>query len=315
MSKMKLPVGAISLFLIFLLATMPMDAPDAPKSQLPKIVATTTLLADLATNIGDGLYEVDCLMGPGIDPHQYQASAGDLLKLQRADIILCHGLSLEGKMGKALAALRSSGKTVIYLGDGIPHAQLLSAADDESLPDPHIWFDVPLWQEAAAYLTEQLERVDRAHAEHLRRNCDAYTAQLFQLHQYIEQSVARLPQERRVLITAHDAFRYFGRRYGLEVVGLQGIGTNVEASIADIGALADDIAAWQVPSIFVETSVSPKAIEALRSAVHARGCDVQIGGELFADALGDTPSGAQTYILMCRRNIDTIVLGLMGGAQ
>lgn len=290
-----------------------LPAAQAEQAKPLKLVATTTMLADLARELGGEQLEVTGLMGPGIDPHLYKASAGDVNLLQSADIILMNGLHLEGKMGDIFEALRGQGRQVISLEDGLNPERLLHDEENPEAPDPHIWFDVSLWQEAAAYVAQRLAEVDTEHAAAYKARLDAYLQQLKELDDYIRSRAAELPEEQRVLITAHDAFQYFGRAYGFQVRGLQGISTASEAGTSDVSKLAAFIADNQIKAIFIESSVPPRAIDALQAAVRARGFEVAIGGELYSDSLGDEASGHDGYATTFRANIDTIVNALRQG--
>jgi manganese/zinc/iron transport system substrate-binding protein len=299
----------LSLTLVLLLTGCQNNTPEKESDTL-KIVATTTMLADLATIIGGEHVTVNGLMGPGIDPHLYQASAGDVTKMQEADVILYNGLHLEGKMGEIFESLSGQGSTVIRIEDGISEDDLLSTGDDSAIYDPHIWFDVSLWKDAAKIVTTQLSEANPEHTLDYSKNLEGYLKELETLDTYIKDRVSELPKEQRVLITAHDAFNYFGRAYGFEVKGLQGISTDAEAGTGDVSSLADFIAEKKIKAIFVESSVPPKTIEALQAAVKAKGFDVAIGGQLYSDSLGGEDSGAETYILTVTSNIDTIVEAL-----
>lgn len=271
-----------------------------------KIVATTTMLADLAEVIGGDHVTVNGLMGPGIDPHLYQASAGDVTLMQKADVVVYNGLHLEGKMGEIFESLTDRGSIVIRIEDGLSEDELLSWENDPSIHDPHIWFDVSLWKDAAKTVADKLSEADSAHKEDYLNNLEEYLVELDDLDTYIKDRVSEVPKEQRVLVTAHDAFNYFGRAYGFEVKGLQGISTDAEAGTADVSKLADFITERKIKAIFVESSVPPKTIEALQAAVKAKGFDVSIGGELYSDSLGGKDSGADTYLLTVKANIDTI---------
>lgn len=271
------------------------------------LVATTTMLADLAETISGGNIDVICLMGPGIDPHLYQASAGNVTSMQNADVVLYNGLHLEGKMGEIFGSLESGTRTVICIEHGLDRNNLLQAEDDENSFDPHIWFDVANWKSAAQYFTVKLSETDPKNATVYEENLTNYLEELDDLDEYIKSRVLELPENQRVLITAHDAFRYFGKGYGFSVKGLQGISTDAEAGTSDVSNLAKYIADHKIKAVFVESSVPPKTIEALQAAVKARGFDVAIGGELYSDSLGDKQSGDDTYILTFKANIDTIV--------
>lgn len=276
------------------------------------IVATTTMLADLIDRVGGEHVSVSALMGPGVDPHLYQAGAGAVAKLQSSDVVAYHGLHLEGKMGEVFDSLNQQGHQTICLEDGLDPTRLLSDENNPEVHDPHIWFDVSLWKEAADHVATQLALLDEANAADYEANLDAYLKELDDLESYIKSRVAELPEDQRILITAHDAFRYFGRAYGIEVRGLQGISTDAEASTSAVSDLATLIATKEIHAIFIESSVPVKNVEALQDAVKARGFDVKIGGELYSDALGDADSDAGTYIGMVRANVDTIVNALGG---
>ena len=273
------------------------------------IVATIGMIADIAQNVGGDHAKVTALMGPGIDPHLYKASAGDVSRLSNADIIFYNGLHLEAKISEVLEQMSGRAKTVAVT-DSIDRSVLLTPTEYKGAYDPHVWFDVTLWQKAVDAVRDTLVEVDAKNAEDYRRNSDDYLAKLDKLHQYVQTQAARLAHNQRVLVTAHDAFNYFGQAYGFEVRGLQGISTAAEAGAADIQALADFIAQARIPAMFVETSVSPRNIEAVRAAVKSRGFDVKIGGHLFSDAMGAAGTPEGTYIGMIRHNIDTIVESL-----
>lgn len=271
------------------------------------IVATTTMLADLSKEIGGSRVQVEGLMGAGIDPHLYQASAGDVSRMQQADIVVYNGLHLEGKMGEVFEGLSQQGSHVICIADGLSETQLLSWESDSSVHDPHIWFDVSLWEEAAKTVAEGFSQADTAGKTEYEENLAAYLEKLDETDTYIRSRTEELPESQRVLVTAHDAFQYFGKAYGFEVRGLQGISTDAEAGTADMSELANFIVKRKLKAIFVESSVPPKTIEALQAAVKAQGFDVSIGGELYSDSLGDAQSGADSYLLTVKANIDTIV--------
>lgn len=269
------------------------------------VVATTTMLADLSKIIGGDRVTVEGLMGPGIDPHLYQASAGDVTLMQKAEIVVYNGLHLEGKMGEIFENLKD--QNVICIEDGLDPSMLLMSEADSNIYDPHIWFDVTLWKQAAQTVSEGFKKADPDYAVQYDENLANYLKELEELDSYVKSRADELQDKQRVLVTAHDAFQYFGKAYGFEVKGLQGISTDAEAGTADVSTLADFIVERQIKAIFVESSVPPKTIEALQSAVKAKGFDVAIGGELYSDSLGGENSDARTYIETVRSNIDTIV--------
>ncbi|MCB0036784.1 MAG: zinc ABC transporter substrate-binding protein [Anaerolineales bacterium] len=287
------------------------ESPNEADNGKLNIVATIGQVTNIAQEVGGDHVEVIGLMGPGTDPHLYVASASDVDKLQNADIIFYNGLFLEAQMEEVLEQIGEN-KPAIPVSRDIDRDILLPSAQYEDEYDPHIWFDVTLWSEAVKTVRDVLAEQDPAHAADYNANAEAYLAELEELHQYVQDRAAELPAEQRVLVTAHDAFNYFGRAYGFEVLGLQGISTASEASTADVQDLADYIAANQIRAIFVESSVPVRNIEAVQAAVANRDWNVEIGGELFSDAMGDSGTAEGTYIGMVEHNIDTIVGALLG---
>ncbi len=271
-----------------------------------RVVTTTSMVADLARQIGGARVEVESLMGPGVDPHLYKASEGDVRRMTDADLILYNGLHLEGKMVDLLDRMDHAAAVT----DEIDRAGLVAPPEFDGNYDPHVWMDVSMWQTAARAAARGLAALDTAHAAGYRARADAYLARLDSLDGWVRAEAARVPEQRRVLVTAHDAFGYFGRAYGFEVHGLQGISTATEAGTADVQRLAAFVAERRLPALFVESSVSARSIEAVREAVRARGFEVEIGGNLYSDALGGEGSGADTYVGMIRHNVRTIVEAL-----
>lgn len=306
--KMLLMMG-LSLMLLLAGCSQPVSDADSKEDTL-NVVATTTMLADLANVIGGEHVFVNGLMGPGIDPHLYQASAGDVTLMQKADVVVYNGLHLEGKMGEIFEELDGQGTFVICLENGIEKSVLLMSEDEEAVYDPHIWFDVEIWKQAAQIVADGFANADPDHADAYKANLEQYQKELNQLDTYVRDRVSKVPERQRVLVTAHDAFNYFGHAYGFEVRGLQGISTDAEAGTADVSELADFIVERRIKAIFVESSVPPKTIEALQAAVKAKGFNVSIGGELYSDSLGGEDSGAESYIFTVKANIDTIVNAL-----
>ncbi len=282
----------------------PVDEPE--DSGQVSVVCTTGMVADLAEQIGGERVRVVGLMGPGVDPHYYKASQGDLSKLERADLILYNGLFLEGKMQDIFGKIART-KKVVAVADAMDKEHLLQPADFAGHYDPHVWFDVDLWQEAIDPVVRALSEVDPQGAKVYRQNGTAYRQVLSSLHAWVVEQVETVPVEQRVLITAHDAFGYFGRAYGIEVMGLQGISTVAEYGVNDVTQLVDLISERKVPAIFVESSVPERSIEAVRQGCLQRGHAVVIGGTLYSDAMGAPGSGADSYEGMVRTNVETIV--------
>lgn len=279
-----------------------------------RVVTTIGMITDAVQRVGGDRVEVEGLMGPGVDPHLYKASEGDVSKLEQADVIFFNGLHLEAGMGGVLERMTDQGVVSVAVTNSIDRSQLLAPPEFEGAYDPHIWFDVELWMNAVEDIRDTLATLDPGSAELYEANAAAYLQELEELHQYVQERVATIPEEQRVLVTAHDAFNYFGAAYGFEVRGLQGISTETEASTADVQELADFIVERQIPAIFVESSVPQRTIEAVQAAAEAQGHTVIIGGELFSDAMGDPGTPEGTYIGMVRHNVDTIVDALAGGA-
>lgn len=272
------------------------------------IVATTSMLADAVHNIVGDHMIVHGLMGCGIDPHLYRARESDVHKLAAADMIVYNGLHLEGKMGQVLDGMNRFTQ-VINASHGID-TQRLRAADFDELYDPHIWFDVRLWISVVQHIQAAIIQLDGEYAATYQKNGDAYVMQLEQLHEYMCSRAAQLQPQHKILVTAHDAFGYFGVAYGFEVVGLQGLSTDSDISTKDIQQLADYIVEKKISTIFVESSIPARSLMAVQQAVAAQGWQVALGDELYSDALGDEESGTDTYIAMVKYNVDTIVEAL-----
>ena len=284
--------------------------PDLAAREI-RVVATIGMIGDIVENVGGARVEVTALMGPGIDPHVYKASEGDVIRLAEADVVFYNGLHLEAKMADVFARMRGRVLTVA-VAEAIPRGKRLEPPAFAGAYDPHVWFDVALWMRAAERVRDTLVQLDPTHAAEYRENARAYLAELDDLDEYVRAQARRVPRAQRVLVTAHDAFNYFGRAYGFDVRGLQGISTATEAGAGDVQDLAEFIAERQIRAIFVESSVSPRMIQAVQEAVRARGFDVAIGGQLFSDAMGDPGTPEGTYVGMVRHNVDTIVAGLLG---
>lgn len=303
---------AAALALLALVACTPAELRDVPLAERPiRVVTTVGMVTDLVQQVGGERVQVTGLMGPGVDPHLYRASEGDVIKLANADIVFYNGLHLEAKLVEVFERMGGRVRTVAVT-DYIDRAKLNAPPEFEGNYDPHVWFDVTLWMTTVDRVRDTLSELDPGSTDYYRANANRYRAELEALDAYVRAQAARVPPEQRVLITAHDAFNYFGQAYGFEVRGLQGISTAAEAGTADVQDLARFIAERRIRAIFVESSVPPRTIEAVRAAVRARGWDVRIGGELFSDAMGTPGTPEGTYVGMVRHNIDTIVGALVG---
>jgi manganese/zinc/iron transport system substrate-binding protein len=276
-----------------------------------RVTTTTNFITDTVARIGGARVEVTGLMGPGVDPHLYRASAGDVQALRGADVIFYGGLQLEGRMGDLLDDLAERQLTKAVTAD-IPREQLLTPAVGAGEEyDPHVWFDVTLWELAARTIAATLIERDPAHAADYAAGLDAYLAELSALDVEISRRLAPIPPARRVLVTSHDAFAYFGRRYGLEVAAIQGISTAAEATTTDVERVAQLVAERGVPAVFLESSVPRQTIDALLAAAAQRGARVRVGGELYTDAAGEPSTPEGTYTGMVRANADRIADGLL----
>lgn len=293
------------------------DAPPSPggPSERPRrVVVTTGMIADLVREVAGDRAEVAALMGPGVDPHLYKATRSDITALLGADLVFYNGLLLEGKMTDALMRVATSGKPVHAVTELIDERELLEPAEFQGHYDPHVWMDPVAWARATDVVRDRLIAADPAGRALYEANAAAYRAKLAALDEYARRVLSTVPESARVLVTAHDAFNYFGRRYGFEVRGIQGLSTESEAGVSDIEALVALLVERRIPAVFVETTVADRNIRALISGAAARGHAVAIGGSLFSDAMG--PSGAYegTYIGMIDHNVTTIARALGGRA-
>ena len=277
------------------------------KTEKLQVVTTTTMITDLVKNIGGDFIEVNGLMGAGVDPHLYKASEGDVTKLYKANIIFYNGLHLEGKLVEVFEKMESPTKTQVALGETLDTSGLIGSEYFASNFDPHVWFHIEYFKLFAKQVTATLSEKDPKNKINFIENERIYLNKLTALQTEIQTIIGTLPKEKRILVTAHDAFNYFGKGYGFEVVGLQGLSTATEAGVKDVQRLSNFIIEKKVKAIFVESSVPRKTIEALQEAVKARGFDVKIGGSLYSDALGNPGTEEGTYIGMFRYNVNTIV--------
>jgi manganese/zinc/iron transport system substrate-binding protein len=273
------------------------------------LVTTTGIIGDAVKRVAGDSAEVVSIMGPGVDPHLYKATQGDLKKLNSGDVVFYNGLHLEGKMGEVLKKLGRT-RPVIAIGDFIPKSKLRSTSDFEGSYDPHIWFDVLIWKEAVLSINRNLNEQFPGKAAIFNNNTEKYLKELDSLHFWVQSHVDLIPDDQRILITSHDAFGYFGKAYNIEVNGLQGLSTLSEAGLRDISDLVKYIVENNIRAVFVETSVSPKAIQAVVNGCRERGHQVKIGGQLYSDALGPLGSGASTYTEMIKHNVKTMVEAL-----
>ena len=287
----------------------PANANSTTEKKL-RVVATISMITDILENIGRDRIDVTGIVGEGVDPHLYKPTAGDVERLKDAEIIFYNGLNLEAKIiGAALDKMAYKTKAVAVT-DGTLRSHLRTSSEFPGGYDPHVWHDVSLWMKAVERVRDTLAQADRNNAEYYRSNAKNYLAVLRTLHDDLQNLAAQVPAQRRILVTTHDAFGYLGRAYGLEVRGLQGLNTETEAGVADVRELAAFIIKNRIPAMFVETSAPSQGIEAVQAAVRAKGFEIEIGGSLFADAMGTPGTPEGTYIGSMRHNMDTIVNAL-----
>ncbi|WP_298900927.1 zinc ABC transporter substrate-binding protein [uncultured Psychroserpens sp.] len=299
-----------NILILLVIATIFSCKNDTQSNGKLNIVTTTTMITDLVKNIGGDHVNVQGLMGSGVDPHLYKASEGDVTKLVDANIIFYNGLHLEGKLVEVFEKMGSSTKTPIALGEELDKSTLIGSDYFASNYDPHVWFDINYFTQFANKVTQVLSEKDPEHSDSYEANKDAYVAKLNALQTKLDAIVASLPKDKRILVTAHDAFNYFGKAFDFEVVGLQGLSTATEAGVKDVQRLSAFIIEKDIKAIFVESSVPKRTIEALQAAVKSKGHEVAIGGTLYSDALGDAGTIEGTYLGMFEYNVNTIVNAL-----
>jgi manganese/zinc/iron transport system substrate-binding protein len=279
-----------------------------------QVVATTGMIADAARNIGGNLVEVRALMGPGIDPHAYRQTRTDIVAMAQADLVLWHGLYLEAQMQEFLLTLQKEGRKIVAVAESLPHDLLIAHDTYKDKFDPHVWMNPKLWSQVVLSIRDALIAATPEHEAQLRANADAHMAELAKLVIYATEVLASVPPASRVLVTAHDAFNYFGAAYGFEVMGIQGISTDSEAGLQRMAELVDMLVERNIKAVFVETSVADRNIRALIEGAAAKGHKVIIGGELYSDAMGMAGTYEGTYLGMIDHNATIIARALGGNA-
>ncbi|WP_244501709.1 metal ABC transporter solute-binding protein, Zn/Mn family [Stappia sp. ES.058] len=303
-------LGAVALGMALALgAPTPLSAQDAPL----KVVATTGMIADAARQIGGDAVTVHALMGPGVDPHSYRQTRTDIVAMVNSDLVLRHGLYLEAQMEDFFAGLGKR-KPVISVAEVLPRDKLIAHEEYADKFDPHVWMDPQLWSDAIVAVRDALIEARPETEEVFRANAAAHLEEVAALAAYARKVEATVPQEARVLITAHDAFNYFGRAHGFEVLGIQGISTQSEAGLQRVSELVDVLVSRGIKAVFVESSVSDRSVRALIEGAAARGHEVSIGGELFSDAMGEDGTYEGTYLGMIDHNMTLIARSLGGSA-
>ncbi|GAA6201456.1 zinc ABC transporter substrate-binding protein [Aquicoccus sp. SU-CL01552] len=294
------------------LAALPLGATVALAEAPLSVVATTGMIADAAIEVGGEAVEVRALMGPGVDPHAYRQTRSDIVALANADLVLWHGLYLEAQMEDFMRDLAQDGG-VVAVAEGLPRDLLIGHDDYDNKFDPHVWMNPELWSRVVVTVRDALIEARPEAEAAFRANAEAHLAELAVLAKYTAGVLASVPDDSRVLVTAHDAFNYFGKAYGFEVVGIQGISTESEAGLRRISELVDMLVSRNVGAVFVESSVSDRNIRALIEGAAAQGHEVVIGGELFSDAMGEPGTYEGTYLGMIDHNA-TVIAGALGGA-
>lgn len=314
--------NALRCCLILLLLTLPGCADSSGSSETSAsdetrvltIVATTGMVADVVRNVAGERAEVRQLMGAGVDPHLYKPTRSDVAAVSEADLVFYNGLYLEGRMSDLFVRAARDGKPVYAVTEQLDESMILEPEAFVGHADPHVWMDVSAWAQTVGVVESALASADPAHAEEYAARASAYRMELASLHDYVTEVIATIPESQRVLITAHDAFNYFGRAYGIEVRGIQGLSTESEAGLEDINRLVDLIVERGVSAVFVETSVSDRNVTALIEGARAGGVSVKIGGRLFSDATGPEGTYRGTYIGMIDHNATEIARALGGTA-
>lgn len=298
-------------YAVALLSLLPLSSLAAADEAPLNVVTTIGMIADVAREVGGECVNVQAMMGPGVDPHLYQASAGDVATLRAAEQILYSGYSLEGQLGSVLENFSERTPTLAVAPSSIDTASLITAQDVYGI-DPHLWMDVSLWAQTLPTLSATFSEARPACATAIAANTQRYQAQLQALHEWVIASIATIPEKQRILVTAHDAFNYYGRAYGIDVEGIQGISTETETGIADIRSMTNSVVERQVPAVFIESTINPRTIQAVIDAARQQGHEIVIGGELYSDAMGDNGTVDGTYMGMIYRNTEHIVEALGG---
>ncbi len=297
------------LIIMSLLGLLACNPPSKTESELPNIVATTGMIGDALKILLQESANVESLMGPGVDPHLFKASQGDLSKLTNADMIFYNGLHLEGKMVDIFENMAKR-KSVVAVTDDIDRSKLRMVAAFNNNYDPHIWFDITMWIDAVNKMALELGNKYPELKSFVNENAKQYITELEDLNNWVNNQISTINKSQRVLITAHDAFGYFGLAYDIEVLGLQGISTLSEPGLRDVSDLVEIITTREIKAVFVETSVSQRSINAVIEGCRSNGFDVKNGGYLFSDAMGESGTPEGNYIGMVKANVNTIVNAL-----
>ncbi len=272
-----------------------------------QVVCTTSIIGDVVRTLLPNKIEVITLMGPGVDPHLYEAKPSDVRKMSEAYVVIYNGLHLEGKLAKLFQRMEND-KRFVRFSDGMDENGLIAL--NEQTHDPHVWFDVLLWLQGVTHVKDQLIKIYPEYQKEITRRFLDYENQLVKLNEFVTEKMASIPISQRLLITSHDAFHYFGKAYNVEVQAIQGVSTLMEPGLKDVSALVNTIIQRKIPALFVESSVSSKSINSVIEVCHSKKWPVKIGGTLFSDALGSKNENAETYIKMVKKNCETIYKAL-----
>ena len=280
-----------------------------------RIITTTGMITDIVSQVAGQRAEVVGLIGAGVDPHLYKPTRSDIATLTSGEIVFYNGLLLEGKMTDALIRVATAGKKVFPVSELLAEEDLLEPEQFKGLYDPHVWMDPVSWAKAVVVVRDKLSEYDPEGSAEYAKNAESYLKELEKLNDYAKKVLGSIPKDSRVLVTAHDAFNYLGKRYGIEVMGIQGLSTESEAGVKDIERIIGVLVTRKVPAVFVESTVSKRNIQALVEGAQAQGHQVRIGGELFSDAMGTSGTYEGTYIGMIDHNVTTIARALGGAAS
>jgi len=311
-SKLQVVTGNMVLVMVTA-AAIPCQAAAPPKYPY-SVTTTVAMVTDIVREVAGDRATVKGIIGEGVDPHLFKPTRGDVAALMGADVIFYSGLMLEGKLADTLVRVARSGKAVYAVTELLDEKLLLEPEEMQGHFDPHVWMDPGVWRQAVDAVARSLSEIDAANADFYRANAARYVERIIELDAYARKVISSIPEKQRVLITAHDAFNYFGKAYNIKVKGIQGLSTESEAGLQDINQLVDFIVANQVRAVFVESSVAQKNVQAMVEGARARNHEVVIGGTLFSDAMGAAGTYEGTYIGMIDHNATTIARALGGDA-
>ena len=318
MAVTKVELNTFDLIQLLFLSFLMVGCSPSPDSNAPElmdklnVVVTTGMVRDLVQNVAGEHARVTALMGEGIDPHLYRPTPSDTGKLMQADVVIYSGLMLEGPMQTAFEQAKKRGKTVAAVTEALPPEKVLYPEGFQAHPDPHVWGDLGIWTHCLDHVVEVLSEVAPEHAADFKANAEGYRDELQQMDGFARQAIASIPEDRRYLVTAHDAFEYFSQAYNIEVRSVQGISTDSDPGVQDVNRLVDFLVEKKIPAIFIEATVNAASIRAVLEGARQKGWEVKVGGTLFSDSLGTPGTYEGTYLGMMESNVSTIVEALGG---